>query len=331
MKKIRNLLLSAISLLMILQSCNVDNTGLLPAVTGRSYELVVVIPDHYWKGKSGDLLKKHLMQDMDALPNSEPIFDVAHINRGAFGNIFRTTRNLLMIEVDKNIEKPKLSIQKDVWAKTQVVIRIIVKDEKSLYKVFEENAELITQRFIKAELDRAMTYNRKNEIRQIRKDLIEKHNLSLIVPGGYRVESDSTDFQWILKELGVNYMGVCVYHYPYLDTTDFSQTELLNQRDAFMRKHIHGSRKNTYMQTEHDFPISYNKYIKDSIYTVEMKGLWHLQNDFMGGAFLSIASLDQKRNRIVVVEGWLYAPNQKKRTYMRQIESVVRSYKIIDK
>ena len=46
-----------------------------------------------------------------------------------------------------------------------------------------------------------------------------------------------------------------------------------------------------------------------------------MKGDMMGGPFVSHARLDEKNNRVVVVEGFVFAPETDKRNFIRRIES----------
>ena len=43
----------------------------------------------------------------------------------------------------------------------------------------------------------------------------------------------------------------------------------------------------------------------------------------MGGPFVNITQLDEKRNRIVTVEGFVYAPGNDKRDLLQQVEAII--------
>jgi hypothetical protein len=58
-------------------------------------------------------------------------------------------------------------------------------------------------------------------------------------------------------------------------------------------------------------------------YCGELRGLWEMQGDMMGGPFVSHARLDEKNNRVVVVEGFVFAPETNKRNYIRRIEAAL--------
>ena len=51
-----------------------------------------------------------------------------------------------------------------------------------------------------------------------------------------------------------------------------------------------------------------------------MRGLWFMRNDCMGGPYVSHARVDTEANRVVVVEGFVYAPEKMKRGLIRRLE-----------
>ena len=56
----------------------------------------------------------------------------------------------------------------------------------------------------------------------------------------------------------------------------------------------------------------------------EIKGLWRMENDFMGGPFYSLTMYDKDNARLVTVEGYAYAPYFDKE-HMREIEGIVKT------
>ena len=68
---------------------------------------------------------------------------------------------------------------------------------------------------------------------------------------------------------------------------------------------------------------------KGELNIVELRGLWELENGFMGGPFISHSVYDAARNRIVTVDGYLYYPNQKKRVKLKQLEAIIYSLELI--
>ena len=59
---------------------------------------------------------------------------------------------------------------------------------------------------------------------------------------------------------------------------------------------------------------------------MEMRGLWETENDYMGGPFYHFSYVNAQ-NKCISVDGFVYAPNDTKRDYLRQVEAIVKSVK----
>ena len=57
----------------------------------------------------------------------------------------------------------------------------------------------------------------------------------------------------------------------------------------------------------------------------EMGGLWDVHGDFMGGPFLNFSTLDAATNRVIAIDCFVFAPQDTKRNYLRQLEHIVYS------
>jgi hypothetical protein len=65
--------------------------------------------------------------------------------------------------------------------------------------------------------------------------------------------------------------------------------------------------------------------------TFETKGNWELLHDFMSGPFINYAIVDKPNHRILVVEGFCYAPSKQKRDLMFELEAVIKSMQFLKK
>jgi hypothetical protein len=59
-----------------------------------------------------------------------------------------------------------------------------------------------------------------------------------------------------------------------------------------------------------------------------MRGLWRLENDFMGGPYVLLAELDASNQRVVIVFGYVFAPSKDKRNLLQQVEAMAYSLKM---
>ncbi|OFY17672.1 MAG: hypothetical protein A2W98_11305 [Bacteroidetes bacterium GWF2_33_38] len=311
----------------IVVSCNKQDS-LLPNITGKAGEVVVVIDDNEWNSNPGNSLQTILNQHHVALPQPEPIFDLIRIPHKAFSSIFKSHRNIIIVEKGNGFEKPAIIVKKNVWASPQLFINIVAKTSQELNDLIEKNEGLIVRYIEEAERERIIENYKKYEDLKIRKDLEKKYNLALNIPKGYKLDTDTNNFVWISHETPLISQGIFVYSYEYSDTSMFSLDSLINKRNKYLKHYVSGPAPNSYMTTERDFPISYKEFMKDSMYIAEIRGLWKLEGDFMGGPFISFSTADTKRNRIVTVECYVYAPKYDKRNYLRQVEGILYTLKI---
>ena len=72
-----------------------------------------------------------------------------------------------------------------------------------------------------------------------------------------------------------------------------------------------------------------NEFLHNEAYCAEVRGLWKIYNgSLMGGPFVSLSRLDEIHQRIVTIEGFVFAPGKDKRNYIRQLEAAIYSAKM---
>ncbi len=314
-----------ITLLFIIISCNKQKqrTAMLPNVGGLAGEVVLVINSELWKTEVGEEFRKTLQKGIEALPRPEPMFDLIIATPGAFNELMKIHRNIIMIDISNEHQEPKLIVQKDVWAKPQVVLRLFANSETSLVSLINQNSQKIQSVFLDAERNRFMNYYKKYEEKDIRDELLKKHKLALIVPKGYSIDVDKGNFIWIAHETPDINQNIFIYYYNYTDTNTFTLDYLINKRNDFLRKYVPGPKKGSYMTTEMKYPPAFQEVSYKNKYFAQIKGLWKVENYFMGGPFINFTTLDEKRNRVVTVEGVVYGPQSDKRDFLRQLESIL--------
>ncbi|HKK81526.1 MAG TPA: DUF4837 family protein, partial [Prolixibacteraceae bacterium] len=176
-------------LIMIMGACdNRSQTSMKKNVTGKAGELVVVIKPTAWDNAPGKLVQDILGQPQLSLPQGEPIFDLINIPHDAFGQIFRTSRNLFIVKIGKDVEENDLRLKRDVHAYTQAIAYIDAKTYADFEKIFNDNSDRIVSFFMKAERRRLeMNYNNYHE-RAVSTKTEEHFGISLNVPPGFVVD-----------------------------------------------------------------------------------------------------------------------------------------------
>jgi hypothetical protein len=328
----RNKLLFLIlaTIVVALASCRGDRTPLLPNVTGRAGEVVLVMNAPIWETEAGKSIGLVLNEEHPALPQSEPMFNVVRIAHAAFSNIFKTHRNIIVVNISDQFTDTRMNVRRNVWAKPQIVMEINAVDNDAFQKFVAGQGERIIEELLDAERVRIVEYNLQYENRALREQLIESLNVSMVFPPGYVFIIDTTDFAWVRfsPPTTETIQGVFVYQYDYTDKETFTPDFLIEKRNQFLRRYVQGEMPNSWMSTELQVFPQFSQFMVGSRYIARLAGLWRLENDFMGGPFISHTTLDEERNRVITVEGFVYAPGVKKRNLLRQVEAIISTLEI---
>lgn len=316
---------------LFLSSCfgEIDTKSLMPNVSGKAGEVVLILEDSYWESTTGELFKNMLQAPVSGLPQEEAIFRIVRIPSASFSKIFMQHRNIVIVKVSSEYKKSKISFKRDNWAKPQSLVYYEANNREELQKLIVENNERVTTFFLKAEADRLASRYRKYEEISVGRKLRKDHNISLIVPKGYAIDVNNENFVWISHETQFISQGVFVYHYNYIDEAAFELDYLLDMRDSFLKDNVPAFEAGSHMMTDRNFRTEHEPLLHKKDYAVKLSGLWKLNKGYMGGPFVSLSKVDTLRNRIVTAEAYVYAPKFDKRNYIRQVEAIINSLKIV--
>lgn len=319
-------LIAILGVLTVLTSCKYKDFNLKPSVTGKSGEIVIVTTKNNWESEPGSKLRNTLAVDYPQLPQKEPLFTLYNIPEAAFTKIFQTHRNLIITQIIENLDKPTFVHQKDVWAAPQTVVTISAPDEKQLAAIIGEKSATLRSIFEQAERDRIIENTKKYEEPSLRNVVTNNIGGSPYFPTGYILKKITDNFIWIAYETTYTNQGIFVYRYPRTEDTKLDLASIIEKRNEILEENVPGMFPGSYMTTSNIITpelkwIRYNK--RDF---AEVRGLWEVQNDFMGGPFVSHSFYDREGKYIIVLEAFVYAPKYDKRNYLRQVESMIYSF-----
>jgi len=301
---------------------------ILPNITGGAGEVLVVMDNFNWENSSGELMKDILMEEYPGLPQSEPLFDVIHITAASFDNVYQYHRSIVLVTVSSELE-PSVRFRENVWAKPQILVQITAPSSTELWQLLEENGDRIQSYLVVYDRNRLMNSYKDSKDAGLQKEIADHHQIRLAVPRGYNLDFSKEDYTSVSIETPDMSQVIQIYDYPASGPEDLSTAKLIQMRNEFTKKYVEGPREDSYMTVARLFePIAYELKNND-MDVVEIRGLWELENGFMGGPFVSHSVYDASRNRIVTVDGYIYYPNQKKRTKIRQLEAIIYSMEVI--
>ncbi|MBU1717990.1 MAG: DUF4837 family protein [Bacteroidetes bacterium] len=323
-------------------SCSGDSgSAVLPASSGKVGEMLVVIEESYWKGEAGEAIREVFQQSIPGLSAHEPMLSIVFVSHKNFSRMFRTHRNILIADITGDPKtNSQVEMKKESWAENQLVYTFVAPDDTSFASLIKRRGQQVLDEFLKIDIERLMRRYRGMEDKQITAYLQEKHQFSMVVPKGYKIATEGEKFVWLRYErpdLGDFYQSLTFWYTDYTDTSMFSRDYILMMRDSLGKMYIPGELPNTYMSTVTFAPLSaYNDSLVDyrpepnpmqinGQYAIELKGMWRLKHDFLGGPFISITTYDPTRNRLFTIEGSLYVPDYDKRVYIRELEAIIKT------
>lgn len=332
--KTRNILIAVVALAMMLTACEQKTrASLKDRSTGNLAEILVVTQNkNQWEGVIGDSIKHFFLDYQYGLPQPESQNNLLHINADAFSDLFHKHKCILEVVIDPTVEKAVAETAVDLWAAPQRYVKITAPNNHAWVDLFESQKEVYHKWFNKVERERVLNVLRPTNDNKISEAIAKKFGFTLIVPQGFYIAKNEPDFMWIRKETDRASSCILVYSMPYQDTAQFSRESLIAMRDMMVGKYIPGPSEGSFMATETEFVPPLVTYVADypAGYTMEMRGMWRVENDFMGGPFVSYTFADSRTGNLVTVEGYYYEPNQKKRNALLQLEAVAFSLKFVE-
>jgi hypothetical protein len=309
-------------------ACDEINERVLPNCTGKPGDLLIVADSALYNHSTGEAIRGIFSQEQVGLPQREPLFNLIQVPHRSFARIFHSTRNIIMVNVDQD-SKNKLTVTRDVWSNTQLVITITASSDKLAAETINKNAGALLDYFNDVEIERLQAQNRLNA-NSSNANYLKKHlDLRLSIDELYVIAEEDKDFVWLRKEKSIGghpvSQGIIIYTYPYVSDSTFDVKELVKKRNYYTKKYISGGAKGSYMISYEEYVPSQKEISLNGVYLNELRGLWHMEGDFMGGAYINYSMVDEKRNRVICVDGYVYAPKFDKREYLREQEALIKT------
>lgn len=313
----------------------------LPGKVGAAGELVVVATPEVWEGPAGDTLQALMGQPYPVLPQYEPMMDVVHLEPELFDRFWKPHRNILVMEVADRVDtqEPSLSFFRNKYSRGQIYMVAKARTAEALAEVMLSRGNEMVSLLHAEEASRFADIVSLSPNEVVSREVLKKWGVQGLWPKDARLAKQTDDFWWVDRQLtrlkgGDNHdiqQGFFIHSEPYVSTDQLSLQHVLDRRDAVTRKHVQGPTKGSYMATERRFFPAYEELEFDGHFALEVRGLWKMENDFMGGPFYSLTVVDEAEGRLLTIEGYAYAPYFDKRPYIREVEGLVRRCALVGK
>ncbi len=329
MKRVGVLLLLAVAFLF--NSCDENNSrSNLPRSIGNTSEVLVVIRDEsQWTGDIGKTLKKYLEADQYGLPQQESLFKLAHISTSSLSELFQKHHSLIFIDINKKYKKVKLTRFDNRWAKPQIIYQLSAPSNKAFDTTFAGYSKQIITGLGKVERERIMNvFNAASDIKVMQK-FADKFKLKTVFPEGFYVAKSKAGFMWLKRDANKYNLGIIAISVPYKDTIQFTNASIASRIMLFMKNYVPGPTDGSYMSLDTTYVPPVSKPVSDFFvpYTIETRGMWRVEHDFMAGPYIAYTFINPVTKELTTLFGYVYKPNKDKRNLLRQIEALLYSTK----
>lgn len=318
------LLLALAAMLM----CACTKEAILPKASGRPYEVLVVLDNQMWEAPAGRALFDILDTDVPGLPQPERSFRISQVEPKHLSDGMKIFRNIIMVNIDPTqFTQTRMRFARDKYAIGQIVLTFNTPDAESLRAFCVEHRQQVVDFLTHMEMNRQIKDFQQHYSKVIYDLAWNEFSCKLYAPKEITAYKKGKQFFWTSNNTGAGLVNICMYSYPYEGPETFNKQYVLHKRDSVMRVNLPGERPGMYMQTDTMYtnvkPITVH-----GKFAMEARGLWLIKEDkqaniwdSMGGPFVSHSRVDTEAGKVVVVEGFVYAPEKKKRDLMRRLEA----------
>lgn len=305
---------------LLFVSCN--GVGSFLSASSAANEVMVIMEKDQWEGQAGRALYDVLNSPVKGLPQREPNFKILHIEPENFTSTFKMARNIIIPNISDIYSKPKITSEIDKYAVGQIIMTINAPDSASFSSFVTQNESSITDYIITKELERNAQWLKK-EAGNPRSRVQQVFGIDIYMPKGLTNVTEHTDFYWATNNSGRGRQDIAIYQVPYTSESIFEKDSLIALRNRVLGEHITGSFDSKMTTATNTYDPDYRKIEIDGTFRAEIRGLWEMTTDMMGGPFVMHAFVNENTNKMVVVETYIFAPETNKRNLMRNLEATL--------
>ena len=281
---------------ILVTGCSGGRSNRLPSSTGQPYEVVL-------EGDTANIVSEILTEDVPGLPQSEPLCNVISVKRGKAKGGYSVVRTRIVIDIDKRHEGFAAKSSKDLNATPQLVIRIKAKSAEQLRTMLSDgkNAEKLRSAIDQSELKHLATATRQNPEKQ--REVKRMFGIDMKIPASLNASKKGKGFLWLSNNATPGMQSLLFMRVKGKKKEPLAT--LQPQVDSILRKNMPGETDSMYM----------------AVPQLSERGLWEMKGDAMGGPYVA-----RQKDGIVVI-GFVYAPEMKKRNLIKQLEAVLTTIK----
>ena len=321
-------LLAGCLLLLFLASCSTGGrNGKLPKSTGQPYEAVL-------EGDTDSIVTKILTEEVPALPQPEPLCRLIQVKKGKTHGSYLLVRTRIVVNIPA--ERFSVGLSRNENASPQTVIRISARSPQQLREKL--NPEKLRQLVDEAELEHLASIISTNPSKQNREmqQLVKKNfGISMNIPAEMQASKKAKNFIWISNNASSGMKNLILMKVKNeerraekvkseerraeevkseerrVKNSDAFSAQEKQQIDSMLRTNMPGETDSMYMV----IPV------------LAKRGLWEMKGDAMGGPYVMRHIHLRKTGDEIIIIGFVYAPEMKKKILIKQLEAAISTIK----
>lgn len=339
-------------------ACSDKKSENLPPAAGVSGDMYLVMDSVQWKGQLGITLDSTFNSEMKGLPRPEYLYNMHWIDPRKLNFILKQRRNLIFATtLDKSshgasiikkiftpdfIAKMKsdptlyVTTSKNVFAKGQEVMYLFGNNEKELLANIRKNRQQLVDYFDKTERERlTKSLFKSGQLKGLSDWMKKNMQADIQIPFGYKLVINEKDFVWVRQINPRDDKDIFIARKKYTSPDQFKKDSLIKFRDEVCKKYLFEDPEvsNSYLITETTvpfLPVESRQINFKNHFSMETRGLWRANNYSMGGPFVSYALVDEATGYFYYLEGFTFSPSRSQREIMRELETILFTFKTSD-
>jgi len=348
-------------LFVFLYSCGgtADNPLNKPLAIGRINKIDVIIDKKFDVSSLMDSIDFYYAGDYPVTPAPEPYFDLRFLNmedlaKDPYKKELKTyiivadlsdtmsdvTRMVMFDLGPEKLAKARtdstfyMLVGRDKWAEGQLLVYLFAFGEDRLERAVASSFEAVAKRIQKHDeqsLHDAI-YGAAGENKTIMSTIRDSFGVQIAIPEFFQQVILDKNFIWIRMDQKDVIENLVFRRVPYRSSTQFEKESIIAIRNEYGKKYITTLAEGAYMSTNViDLPIMEYVHERDGNYMKEIRGIWETVNDFKGGPYISYLWHDKKRNELVFIDAFIFAPGKEKRDYMQKLDYMVKNASLVSR
>ena len=297
------------TLILLFTSCDNQIARGLMSASSAANEVMVVMDRAGWEGTAGDAVFAVLNSPAQGLPQSDPNFRTLHLTPDNFNRSFLRVRNVVIPNISDIFVEPRIRAESNVHAVGQWIMHINAPDTASFVQFVTEHKRDIVEFFLDKELQRNAQWLINNPRLDNWTIAREMFGVEVVQPRGLSHVVQEENFVWATNNAPRARVDFVMYQFPYTSPDVFTAESLIEIRNRVLGEHIRGqfdSQMRTYNTPR--YPPHFRTFAVNGEFRAELRGLWEMTTDFMGGPFVMHAFVNENTGMVVVAEVFTFSP-----------------------